>query len=251
VELLKQKLQALLPDSGVPEAVLADARQLLSLADVLVKRSIWSVGGDGWAYDIGYGGLDHVLASGRDVNVLVLDTEVYSNTGGQMSKSTPRAAVAKFAAGGKTRPKKDLGLLAMAYGNVYVAHVALGANDAQTLRAFHEAEAYPGPSLIIAYSHCIAHGYDLRHGLDQQKKAVLSGYWPLYRYNPLLALEGKNPLALDCKPPSLPLADYMYNETRFNVLTQTQPDEAERLLALAQTDVAERWKTYERLAAQS
>jgi pyruvate-ferredoxin/flavodoxin oxidoreductase len=225
--------------------------QLLSLADVLVKRSIWIVGGDGWAYDIGYGGLDHVLASGRNVNVLVLDTEVYSNTGGQMSKSTPRAAVAKFAAGGKTRPKKDLGLLAMAYGTVYVAQVAMGANDAQTLKAFHEAEAYDGPSLIIAYSHCIAHGYDMRQGLDQQKKAVLSGYWPLYRYNPDLAQEGQSPLVLDSKAPSLPLAEYMYHESRFRVLTQTKPAEAERLLALAQGDVAERWKTYERLAAKA
>jgi len=250
VDLLKHRLQAVLKDGGAPEGVLADARQLLSLADVLVKRSIWIVGGDGWAYDIGYGGLDHVLASGRDVNVLVLDTEVYSNTGGQMSKSTPRAAVAKFAAGGKSRPKKDLGLLAMAYNNVYVAHVAMGANDAQTLKAFHEAEAYPGPSLIIAYSHCIAHGYDMRQGLDQQKKAVLSGYWPLYRYNPDLAGEGKNAMVLDCKPPSLPLGDYMYNETRFRLLTQTKPAEAERLLALAQGDVAERWKTYERLAGK-
>jgi pyruvate-ferredoxin/flavodoxin oxidoreductase len=220
----------------------------LSLADGLVKRSVWIVGGDGWAYDIGYGGLDHVLASGRDVNVLVLDTEVYSNTGGQASKSTPRAAVAKFAAGGKARPKKDLGLLAMSYGNVYVAHVAMGANDAQTLKAFHEAEAYPGPSLLIAYSHCIAHGYDMRHGLDQQKKAVLSGYWPLYRYNPALAGSGHSPMTLDSKAPSLPLGEYMYNETRFRLLTQTRPEEAERLLALAQGDVAERWKTYERMA---
>jgi pyruvate-ferredoxin/flavodoxin oxidoreductase len=248
---LKQQLEAMLAASNTPAAVLADARQLVSLADVLVKRSIWIVGGDGWAYDIGYGGLDHVLASGRDVNVLVLDTEVYSNTGGQMSKSTPRAAVAKFAAAGKTRPKKDLGLLAMAYENVYVAHVAMGANDAQTLRAFHEAEAYHGPSLIIAYSHCIAHGYDMRHGLDQQKKAVLSGYWPLYRYNPDLAKDGKKPMALDCKPPSLPLGEYMYNETRFRLLTQTNPAEAERLMTLAQSDVAERWKTYERLAAEA
>ncbi len=248
---LKQQLEAMLAASNTPAAVLADARQLVSLADVLVKRSIWIVGGDGWAYDIGYGGLDHVLASGRDVNVLVLDTEVYSNTGGQMSKSTPRAAVAKFAAAGKTRPKKDLGLLAMAYENVYVAHVAMGANDAQTLRAFHEAEAYHGPSLIIAYSHCIAHGYDMRHGLDLQKKAVLSGYWPLYRYNPDLAKDGKKPMALDCKPPSLPLGEYMYNETRFRLLTQTNPAEAERLMTLAQSDVAERWKTYERLAAEA
>jgi pyruvate-ferredoxin/flavodoxin oxidoreductase len=251
VQRLKQRLEAVLQDSHTPEPAQADARNLLSLADVLVKRSIWIVGGDGWAYDIGYGGLDHVLASGRDVNILVLDTEVYSNTGGQMSKSTPRAAVAKFAAGGKTRPKKDLGLLAMTYGNVYVARVAMGANDAQTLRAFHEAEAYAGPALIIAYSPCIAHGYDLRQGLDQQKKAMLSGYWPLYRYNPDLAKEGKNPMALDSKPPSLPLSDYMYNETRFSLLTQTNPAEAERLLGLAQHDVAEQWKTYERLAGKA
>src|SRR5205814_259012 len=175
---------------------------LLAIADALVKKSVWIIGGDGWAYDIGFGGLDHVLASGRKVNILVLDTEVYSNTGGQMSKSTPRAAVAKFAAGGKTRPKKDLGLLAMSYGNIYVAHVAVGANDAQTMRAFAEAAAYNGPSLIIAYSHCIAHGYDLRQGLDQQKKAVLSGYWPLYRYHPDLVLAGKSPLILDSKAPS-------------------------------------------------
>jgi pyruvate-ferredoxin/flavodoxin oxidoreductase len=249
VAALKQKLMALAREAGRPATTLEAARQLLSLADVLVKRSIWIVGGDGWAYDIGYGGLDHVLASGRNINVLVLDTEVYSNTGGQMSKSTPRAAVAKFAAGGKNRPKKDLGLLAMAYGNIYVAHVALGANDAQTMRAFYEAAAYDGPSLIIAYSHCIAHGYDLRHGLDQQKKAVLSGYWPLYRFNPDLGRTGKNPLTLDSKAPSLPLSEYMYNETRFKLLTQTRPAEAEQLLVLAQSDVAERWKTYEHLAA--
>jgi pyruvate-ferredoxin/flavodoxin oxidoreductase len=248
---LKQKLQAILGHGSMTEPAQADARQLLSLAEVLVKRSIWIVGGDGWAYDIGHGGLDHVLASGRDVNVLVLDTEVYSKTGGQMSKSTPRAAVAKFAAGGKTRPKKNLGLLAMSYENVYVANVAMGANDAQTIRAFHEAEAFHGPSLIIAYSHCIAHGYDMRQGLDQQKKAVLSGYWPLYRYNPDLARQGQNPMSLDSKAPSLPLAEYMYNETRFRLLTQTKPAEAERLLVLAQNDVAERWKTYERIAVKA
>ncbi len=250
VALLKQKLQRAVDDAHVPGPIQAEARHLLSLADVLVKRSLWIVGGDGWAYDIGYGGLDHVLASGRDVNVLVLDTEVYSNTGGQMSKSTPRAAVAKFAAGGKTRPKKDLGLLAMTYGNVYVAQVALGANDAQTLRAFHEAEAYHGPSLILAYSPCIAHGYDLRRGLDQQKKAVLSGYWPLYRYHPERAMAGQSPLTLDSKAPSLPLEQYMYEELRFRVLTQTNPAEAERLLRLAQQDVQERWKTYQQLAAK-
>ena len=164
------------------------------MADVLVKKSVWIMGGDGWAYDIGYGGLDHVLASGRNVNILVLDTEVYSNTGGQASKSTPRAAVAKFAAKGKNLPKKDLGMIAMAYGYVYVAQVAMGSNDQQTLRAFLEADAYDGPSLIIAYSHCIAHGIDMRKGLDQQRLAVASGIWPLYRYNPALADEGKNPL---------------------------------------------------------
>jgi pyruvate-ferredoxin/flavodoxin oxidoreductase len=249
VELLRRKLDTLLAEDSLGADQQTDARNLLSLADVLVKRSIWIVGGDGWAYDIGYGGLDHVLAFGRNVNILVLDTEVYSNTGGQMSKSTPRGAIAKFAAGGKDRPKKDLGLLAMTYGNVYVARVAMGANDAQTVRAFHEAEAFDGPSLIIAYSHCIAHGYDMRYGLDQQKKAVLSGYWPLFRFNPDAARQGKNPLILDSKAPSLPLDQYMYNEMRFRMLTQTDPAEAERLLALAQGDVHERWKTYERLAA--
>ena len=249
VTLLKERLAALKANDQAPEAARAEANNLLSVADVLVKRSLWIVGGDGWAYDIGYGGLDHVLASGRNVNVLVLDTEVYSNTGGQASKSTPRAAVAKYAASGKTRAKKDLGLLAMTYGNVYVAHVALGANDAQTIRAIQEAEAYDGPSLILAYSHCIAHGYDLRHGLDQQKKAVQSGYWPLYRYHPEQAKDGHSGLTLDSKAPSLPLQQYMYEEGRFRVLNQINPAEAERLLHLAQQDVAERWKTYEQLAA--
>ena len=247
---LKQSLERLAGDDLAPTAARDQARHLLSLADLFVKRSLWIVGGDGWAYDIGYGGLDHVLASGRDVNILVLDTEVYSNTGGQMSKSTPRGAVAKFAAGGKNRPKKDLGLLAMTYGNVYVARVALGANDAQTLRAFHEAEAYPGPSLILAYSHCIAHGYDLRYGLEQQKKAVLSGYWPLFRYHPERARDGQSPLTLDSKAPSLPLDQYMYGEMRFRVLNQTNPKQAEELLRLAQQDVQERWKTYEQLVTK-
>ncbi|MBN1890135.1 MAG: pyruvate:ferredoxin (flavodoxin) oxidoreductase, partial [Thermoflexales bacterium] len=225
-----------------------ESKELLSVADALVRRSVWIVGGDGWAYDIGYGGLDHVLASGRNVNVLVLDTEVYSNTGGQMSKATPRAAVAKFAAGGKPLPKKDLGLLAMIYGNIYVARVAMGANDAQTIRAFLEAEAYNGPSLIIAYSHCLMHGYDLRRGLDQQKLAVQSGHWPLIRYNPALAAEGKNPLKLDSKAPSIPLDQYVYNETRFKMLTQFNEEAAERLLKLAQEDVHKRWRMYEHLA---
>jgi pyruvate-ferredoxin/flavodoxin oxidoreductase len=225
------------------------ARDLLSLAEVLVKRSIWIVGGDGWAYDIGYGGLDHVLASGRNVNILVLDTEVYSNTGGQMSKSTPRGAVAKFAAGGKQTAKKDLGLLATTYGNVYVARVAMGANDAQMLKAFLEAEAYDGPSLIIAYSHCIAHGYDLRHGLEQQKKAVLSGHWPLYRFDPRAAANGKSPFTLDSKAPSLPLEEYLYAETRYRMLAQSRPEEAKRLLELAKHDVLSRYRHYEQLAA--
>jgi pyruvate-ferredoxin/flavodoxin oxidoreductase len=223
-------------------------QNLLALADALVRRSVWIVGGDGWAYDIGYGGLDHVLAAGRNVNVLVMDTEVYSNTGGQMSKATPRAAVAKFAAAGKPMPKKDLGLLAMAYGNIYVARVAMGADDEQAVKAIAEAEAYDGPSLIIAYAHCIAHGYDLKHGLSQQKLAVQTGYWPLYRYDPRRAAEGQNPFHLDSKPPSVTLDKYIYNETRYSMLTQSHPDEAQHLLELAQEDVKKRWATYENLA---
>jgi pyruvate-ferredoxin/flavodoxin oxidoreductase len=225
------------------------ARDLASVADALVQKSVWIVGGDGWAYDIGYGGLDHVLASDRNVNVLVLDTEVYSNTGGQASKATPRGAVAKFAAGGKPAAKKDLALMAMSYGHVYVARIAMGANDAHTLRALREAEAYDGPSLVIAYSHCIAHGYDLRHGMDQQKAAVASGHWPLLRYDPRRAREGKNPLQLDSKAPSVPLKSYAYNETRYTMLAHSDPDEARRLLDLAQDDVAARWRYYEYLAA--
>jgi pyruvate-ferredoxin/flavodoxin oxidoreductase len=225
-----------------------EARELLSVADALVKKSVWIVGGDGWAYDIGYGGLDHVLASGHKVNVLVLDTEVYSNTGGQMSKSTPRGAVAKFAAGGKPGAKKDLALMAMTYGTIYVARVAMGGSDAQTLKAFREAEAYPGPSLIIAYSHCIAHGYDLRHGMDQQKAAVQSGHWPLFRYNPELAAEGQPVLQLDSKAPSLPLKTYAYNETRYTMLAHSNPEAARRLLDQAQDDVRARWRFYEHLA---
>jgi pyruvate-ferredoxin/flavodoxin oxidoreductase len=224
------------------------ARDLLTLADMLVNKSVWIVGGDGWAYDIGYGGLDHVLASGRKVNVLVLDTEVYSNTGGQASKATPLGAVAKFAAGGKPTAKKDLGLMMMSYGTIYVAQVAMGANDMQTVRAFLEAEAYNGPSLIIAYSHCINHGIDMTKGLQQQKLAVESGYWPLYRYNPALKAEGKNPLQLDSKAPSIPLQDYAYNETRYRMLEQSDPEAAARLLAEAQKAVNERWRKYEQLA---
>jgi pyruvate-ferredoxin/flavodoxin oxidoreductase len=239
-----ERLKELISDLHTPEA-----NQLKSIADSLVKRSVWIVGGDGWAYDIGYGGLDHVLASGRDVNVLVLDTQVYSNTGGQMSKATPRGAVAKFAAGGKPLPKKDLGMIAMTYGNIYVAQVAMGANDTQSVRAFVEAEAYPGPSLIIAYSHCIAHGYNLRLGFEHQKLAVDSGAWVLYRYDPRRTDEGLNPLQLDSRAPKIPLKDYVYTETRFRMLTQSDPDEAERLLALAQDDAKKRWRMYEQLAS--
>jgi pyruvate-ferredoxin/flavodoxin oxidoreductase len=227
----------------------AEARDLLALADKLVRKSVWIVGGDGWAYDIGYGGLDHVLASGQKVNVLVLDTEVYSNTGGQMSKATPRGAVAKFAAGGKHAGKKDLAQMVMTYGNVYVARVALGANDAQTLQAIREAEAFEGSALIIAYCPCVAHGYDLAHGLEQQKAAVLSGYWPLLRYDPRRRDEGKNPLQLDSKPPSLPLEKYIYNETRYTMLKQMHPDEAKLLLDEAREDVRQRWQIYQHWAA--
>ncbi|MBI3789159.1 MAG: 4Fe-4S dicluster domain-containing protein, partial [Ignavibacteriales bacterium] len=239
VELLRQKLE----DVNTP-----DAKNLLSLADNLVKRSIWIVGGDGWAYDIGYGGLDHVLASGRNVNILVLDTEVYSNTGGQMSKSTPRSAIAKFAAAGKPTQKKDLGLIAMTYGNVYVAKVAMGANDAQTVRAFLEAEAYDGPSIIIAYSHCIAHGINMSKGMVNQKIAVETGYWPLFRYNPVLINEGKNPFKLDSKAPKLPLKEFTSLEVRFNSLQKMYPERAKELMALAEADIKVRWEIYEQLA---
>jgi pyruvate-ferredoxin/flavodoxin oxidoreductase len=224
------------------------AKDLLSLADILVKKSVWIFGGDGWAYDIGYGGLDHVLASGRNVNVLVMDTQVYSNTGGQSSKATPRAAVAKFAAKGKDIPRKDLGMIAMSYGYIYVAQVAMGSSDIQTLRAFMEADAYDGPSLILAYSHCIAHGIDMSKGLDQQKLAVQSGAWPLYRFNPALIDEGKNPLKLDSKAPSIPVSEYAYNETRYRMLLQSDESRAERLMKLAQKDAASRWQLYEQMA---
>ncbi len=226
----------------------AETKQLLSLADLLVKKSVWIMGGDGWAYDIGYGGLDHVLASGTNVNILVLDTEVYSNTGGQMSKATPRGAVAKFAASGKPLKRKDLGRLAMSYGNVYVAQIAMGSSDVQTVRAIIEAEAYDGPSIIIAYSHCIAHGINMQYGLDQQKLAVDSGYWPLYRYNPDLIAEGKNPFTLDSKAPKIPFRNYAYNETRYKMLTKTHPENAKKLIELAQGDVNEKWDYYSGLA---
>jgi pyruvate-ferredoxin/flavodoxin oxidoreductase len=235
------ELKKALPAINAPEA-----HALFDVADMLVDKAVWIVGGDGWAYDIGFGGLDHVLASGRNVNILVLDTEVYSNTGGQMSKSTPRGAVAKFAAGGKARPKKDLALIAMSYP-AYVARVAMGSSDMQTLKAFNEAEAFDGPSIILAYSHCIAHGYDLVHGLDQQKLAVQSGHWPLFRYNPAAA-PGQANFVLDSKAPSIPLEQYIYNETRYTMLRQAHPEQAKVLLDEAQQDVNERWKRYEALA---
>jgi pyruvate-ferredoxin/flavodoxin oxidoreductase len=239
VDVLKERLAKI----QAPEA-----KQLLTIADMLVKKSVWIVGGDGWAYDIGYGGLDHVIASGRNVNLLVLDTEVYSNTGGQASKSTPRAAVAKFAAGGKPGPKKDLGLMAMSYGNVYVASVAMGAKDEHTLKAFLEAEAYDGPSLIIAYSHCIAHGIDMTRGLQDQKTAVESGEWLLYRYNPERELQGENPLTLDSRTPTKKVQDFLSMETRFKMLTKSKPEDAKRLWAEAQKDAEARYRFYEYLA---
>lgn len=225
-----------------------EARDLLSVADALVKKNVWIVGGDGWAYDIGYGGLDHVLASGQNVNILVLDTEVYSNTGGQASKATPLGAVAKFAAGGKPTAKKDLGLTAMRYGNVYTAQVAMGANDTHTVKAFIEAEAHPGPSLIIAYGQCIAHGIDMAKGMHQQKLAVDSGYWPLYRYNPMLADENKNPFQLDSHGPKIPLEDYIYTEGRYRMLQQSDPEVAKFLLQQAQKSVNHRWQQYKQMA---
>jgi pyruvate-ferredoxin/flavodoxin oxidoreductase len=242
VAVLKQRLTRL-GDLGQPVA------DLLSVADHLIRRSVWIVGGDGWAYDIGSGGLDHVLASGRNVNVLVLDTEVYSNTGGQSSKATPLGAVAKFAAAGKTTPKKDLALQAIAYGYVYVARVAIGADPQQTLRAFREAEAYDGPSLIIAYSHCIAHGIEMRDGLGQQHRAVASGYWPLIRYDPVLRTAGRNPFLLDSPRPRIKLTDYTSKELRYRALANSDPAEAERLAELAQHAVDQRWDTYEEMAS--
>jgi len=226
-----------------------EARDLLSVADALVKKNVWIVGGDGWAYDIGYGGLDHVLASGQNVNILVLDTEVYSNTGGQASKATPLGAVAKFASGGKLTTKKDLGLTAMRYGNVYVAQIAMGANDTHTVKAFIEAEAHDGPSLIIAYGQCIAHGIDMTKGMRQQKLAVDSGHWPLYRYNPNLANQDKNPFQLDSYDPKIPLEEYLYTEGRYRMLQQSDPEVAKFLLGQAQKSVNHRWQQYKQMAA--
>jgi pyruvate-ferredoxin/flavodoxin oxidoreductase len=238
---LKEKLRSLNASA---------ATQLLAVADMLVKKSVWIIGGDGWGYDIGFGGLDHVLASGRDINVLLLDTEVYSNTGGQASKSTPLGAVAKFAAGGKPSPKKDLGMIAMSYGTVYVARVAMGAKDEHTLRAFLEAEAYPGASLIIAYSHCIAHGINMTTAMQNQKAAVDSGQWLLYRYNPERSANGENPLQLDSMAPKIPVGRYMYMENRFKMLSKSKPEDAKRVLKEAQQDVDARWKLHEYLAAR-
>jgi pyruvate-ferredoxin/flavodoxin oxidoreductase len=239
VQALRQKLAAM----NAPEA-----RRLEVLADYLVKKSVWLLGGDGWAYDIGYGGLDHVLASNRNVNVLVLDTEVYSNTGGQQSKATPLGAVAKFASAGKSTAKKDLGLLANSYGHVYVARVAMGARMPQTVQAFLEAESYPGPSLIIAYSHCIAHGYDMAHGMSQQKLAVDSGVWPLYRFDPRRLAKGEPPLHLDYGPPKARVADYMRNEARFRVVERTDPARFKGFLKEAQEAAQKRYAVYEQLA---
>jgi pyruvate-ferredoxin/flavodoxin oxidoreductase len=237
------QLKSRLQDIKEPRAL-----DLLSVVDHLVRRSIWIVGGDGWAYDIGYGGLDHVLATGRDVNVLVLDTEVYSNTGGQASKATPLAAVAKFAAAGKRTARKDICLQAIAYGNIYVAQVAMGANPQHTLRAFREAEAYPGPSLIVAYSHCIAHGIDMRLGMHQQDLATASGYWPLFRYNPMMRGVHENPFILDSARPRIPLKTYAYRELRYSSLATAHPAEALDLLVLAQAAVSEKYRQYEELA---
>ncbi|MCD4781279.1 MAG: pyruvate:ferredoxin (flavodoxin) oxidoreductase [Candidatus Omnitrophica bacterium] len=225
----------------------SEAAQLLSIADMLVKKSVWIIGGDGWAYDIGYGGLDHVLASGRNVNVLVLDTEVYSNTGGQASKATPRAAVAKFAADGKPLAKKDLAMIYINYGTVYVGQVAMGANDAHTVKTFIEAESYDGPSLILAYSHCIAHGINMTTGLGNQKAAVASGHWPLFRYDPRLSSEGKNPFSLDSQAPKMSFEEFAYSEMRFKMLTKAKPERAKKLIVLAQKDVDEKWQRYQAL----
>lgn len=241
VKALKEKLSSI---------KLPEAESLMQVADNLVKRSVWIVGGDGWAYDIGYGGLDHVIASGKNVNILVLDTEVYSNTGGQMSKATARAAVAKFASAGKPLRKKDLSLMALMYGNVYVSRVAMGANDAQSVRAFLEAESYDGPSIIIAYSHCIEHGIDMSLGAHHQKVAVETGYWPLFRFDPRLTAQGKNPFRLDSKPPKGALSEFASLETRFNMLKKTHPERAQFLMELAQDDVVQRWKMYEQLSKE-
>jgi pyruvate-ferredoxin/flavodoxin oxidoreductase len=248
-EINKQRERVLALRARLAGNQTSDALNLLAIADALVRKSVWILGGDGWAFDIGFGGLDHVLGSGKNVNVLVLDTEVYSNTGGQMSKATPRGAVAKFAASGKSNSRKDLAMEAVSYGSVYVAQIALGGNDTHVVKAFQEAEAYDGPSLIIAYSSCIAHGYDLVHGLEQQKLAVESGYWPLMRYNPALRETGKNPFQLDSKAPSIPLKEYTYREARYTMLARSNPELAAELLTEAQDDVERQWRVYSARAA--
>jgi len=225
-----------------------EAERLLNLSDYLVKKSVWMIGGDGWAYDIGYGGLDHVMASGKNVNILVLDTQVYSNTGGQQSKATMTGAVAKFAAGGKAQIPKDLAMMAIAYGNVYVARVAMGASDVQTVKAFVEAEAYDGPSIIIAYAHCVAHGYDLRYGMEHQKLAVDSGLWPMFRYHPDLAKEGKNPMQLDYKGPKIDVKNFMYQETRFKMVEKLNAEHARSYLETAREHAAEMYRRYQNIA---
>ncbi|MGD1074810.1 MAG: 4Fe-4S dicluster domain-containing protein, partial [Thermodesulfovibrionales bacterium] len=242
VEELKKKLAK---DSS------PDAKNLLSLADYLVRKSVWAVGGDGWAYDIGYGGLDHVLASGKDINILILDTEVYSNTGGQMSKSTPLAATAQFAAGGKRTPKKNIGLIMATYGNVYVAQIAFGANPAQAVKAFIEAETYHGPSLVIAYSTCIAQGIDMSKGVEEQKKAVACSHWPLYRYNPELEAQGKSPLTIDSKEPTISFEEYAYDENRYRTLRTVNPEVAATLMKQAEADVKRRWQYLKHIAKWS
>jgi pyruvate-ferredoxin/flavodoxin oxidoreductase len=239
VKLLKEKLQ------GVKSR---EALRLKDIADYLVRKSVWIVGGDGWAYDIGYGGLDHVIAAGKDVNILVLDTEVYSNTGGQASKATPLGAAAKFAVAGKSMPKKDLAMLAMSYGHPYVARVAMGAKDAQTVNAFKEADSYPGTSLIVAYSHCIAHGYEMAEALGQQEKAVDSGYWPLFRYDPRKVASGESPLKLDSSAPKIDLSQFVSKETRFRQVEQANPEAFKKMMEQAQKDVREKYALYEQLA---
>ncbi|MEK6621537.1 MAG: pyruvate:ferredoxin (flavodoxin) oxidoreductase, partial [Planctomycetota bacterium] len=229
----------------------SDAKMLLSLADYLVKKSVWSIGGDGWGYDIGYGGVDHVLSTGENIKLLIMDTEVYSNTGGQMSKATPLGAIAQFAAGGKRTPKKNIALMMATYGKIYVAQVAFGANLAQTVRAFTEAEAYNGPALIVAYSVCIAHGFDMSKGIEQQKNAVACGHWPLYRYNPQLEAEGKNPLIIDSKDPSIPFAEYAYKENRYRSLKASNPEVAAALMKQAEAEIQRRWKLLKHQAAWS
>ncbi|MGD0893774.1 MAG: pyruvate:ferredoxin (flavodoxin) oxidoreductase [Terracidiphilus sp.] len=250
-EIIQQRERIKILRSKLAGNASSDAKNLLAIADSLVRKSVWILGGDGWAYDIGFGGLDHVLGSGKNVNVLVLDTEVYSNTGGQMSKSTPRGAVAKFAASGKSNSKKDLAMEAVSYGSVYVAKVALGGNDSHVIKAFQEAEAHDGPSIIIAYASCIAHGYDLVHGLEQQKLAVQSGYWPLMRYNPDLRESGKNPFQLDSKAPAIRLKEYTYREARYTMLARSNPDLAAKLLVEAQDDVERQWRVYSGRAAMA